>query len=56
MEINLSFVADICGIAGFILSLFAVGGVIRINKKINSNNVKVKNTKISGNFTGRDSN
>ena len=54
MEINLSFIADICGILGFVISLFAIGGVIKINKKINSNNVKVKDTKIGGDFTGRD--
>ena len=56
MEITLSLVADICGIIGLIISLFAIGGVIKINKKINvnSNEVSVKNTHIGGNFTGRD--
>ena len=56
MEIDLSFIADICGIAGFIISLFAISGVIKINKKINSNNVTVSDTKIGGDFTGRDKN
>jgi hypothetical protein len=51
---NLSLIADLCGIAGFIISLFAIGAVIKINKKINSNNVNVKDTKIGGDFTGRD--
>jgi multisubunit Na+/H+ antiporter MnhG subunit len=55
MEI-LSSIADVCGILGFIISLFAIGGVIRINKKIDSNKVNLKKTKISGGFTGRDSN
>ncbi|MEZ4942258.1 MAG: hypothetical protein R3D58_15375 [Saprospiraceae bacterium] len=54
MEITLSNIADICGILGFIFSLFALGGVIRINKKINSNNVSVSNSPITGDFTGRD--
>lgn len=52
---SLSFIADICGIAGFLLSLVAVGSVIKINKKINANKVIVKNSEIGGDFTGRDS-
>jgi len=54
MEITLSNVADVCGIAGLIISLFAIRSVIRINKKINSNTVNIKDTKIGGDFTGRD--
>lgn len=54
MEFSLSTIADICGIAGFILSLIAVGGVININKRINSNNVNIKNTTAGGDITGRD--
>ncbi len=54
MEITLSSIADICGIIGFIISLFAIGGVIRINKRINSNNVNVKGTSVGRDFTGRD--
>jgi hypothetical protein len=54
MEITLSNIADLCGIIGFIISLFAIGGVIRINKKINSNKVNVSKSTISGDFTGRD--
>lgn len=56
MEISLSSISDICGILGFIISLFAISGVIRINKKINSNKVTVSNSPISGDFTGRDKN
>lgn len=56
MEFTLSTVADICGIIGFIISLVAIGGVIKINKRINSNNVNVKSTTIGGDFTGRDKN
>ena len=56
MEFSLSTIADICGIAGLIISLIAIGGVIKINKRINSNKVKVKNTDIGGDFIGRDKN
>ena len=54
MKITLSDIADICGILGFIISLFAIAGVIKIRKKINSNNVSVSNSPIGGDFTGRD--
>lgn len=54
MELNLSTIADLCGIIGFIISLFTINGVIKINKKINSNNVNVSNSPIGGDFTGRD--
>ena len=54
MNITLSDIANICGILGFIVSLFAIGGVVKINKRLNSTNVKVKDTKITGDFTGRD--
>lgn len=53
---DLSLISDLCGIAGFLISLFAIGAVIKINKKINSNNVNVKDTNIGGDFTGRDKN
>jgi hypothetical protein len=56
MDFSLSTIADICGIIGFIISLITLGGVIKINKKINSNKVNVKNTNIGGDFTGRDKN
>jgi hypothetical protein len=35
-NISLSFVADICGIIGFVLGLFALNGVRNINKRINN--------------------
>ncbi len=35
MESTLSIVASICGILGFIISLFAINGVTKINKRIN---------------------
>jgi hypothetical protein len=51
----LSVTSDILGIIGFIISLFAISGVIKINRKINSKNVvKVKGSTIGGDFTGRD--
>ncbi len=56
MDISLSTIADICGIIGFVISLVAIGGVIKINKRINANNVNVKDTKVGGDFTGRDKN
>lgn len=54
MNITISDIADICGILGFIISLFAVTGVVKIRKRINSNSVSVSNSPISGDFTGRD--
>lgn len=54
MELNLSTVADICGIVGFIISIFAAVGVVKINKRINSNKVNVEGTTVGGDFTGRD--
>ncbi len=56
MESTLSIIASICGIVGFIISLFAVSKVYKIEKKVNdSNNVSVKgNTNIGGDFVGRD--
>jgi hypothetical protein len=52
----LSFIANICSILGFLISLIAMTLVIRINNKIKSNNVIVKRTEIGGDFTGRDKN
>lgn len=56
MESTLSIIASICGIIGFIVSLFAVSKVYKIEKKVNeSNNVSVKgHTNIAGDFVGRD--
>jgi hypothetical protein len=54
MGITLSNIADICGILGFIISLFAIVGVIKIKNSINSNKVTVKGTNIGGDFTGKN--
>jgi len=57
MESTLSIVASICGILGFLLSLFAIKQVYNIKKTINSNKVNLKGkTKIGGDFIGRDKN
>lgn len=49
MELTLSTLGDICGIAGFIISIVAIGGVIRINKRItkidNSNTQTAKGSR-----------
>jgi hypothetical protein len=34
MENTISLIADGCGILGFVISLFAINGVINIKKKI----------------------
>lgn len=58
MESTLSIVASICGIIGFLLSIFAVSKVVKIDKRLNnSNNVSLKgNNNIGGDFVGRDKN
>lgn len=57
MESIISTIADICGILGFLISLFAVGQVYSIKNKINnSNKVKVSDSEIGGDFVGRDKN
>ncbi len=50
----LSIAGNICGILGFLISLVALGGVIKIQNRINSNNVNVHDTLIGRDFTGRD--
>jgi hypothetical protein len=35
---SLSVIADYCGIGGFILSVIAIFGVVKINKKVNNTN------------------
>ena len=56
MESTLSIIASICGIIGFIISLFTVSKVIKIEKRLDkSNKVSVKGkTNIGGDFVGRD--
>lgn len=58
MESTLSIVANICGIIGFLISIFAVSKVVKIEKRLNnSNNVSLKgNNNIGGDFVGRDKN
>ncbi|MFV0225489.1 hypothetical protein OBJ96_10370 [Empedobacter falsenii] len=58
MESTLSIVASICGIIGFLISIFAVSKVVKIEKRLNnSNNVSLKgNNNIGGDFVGRDKN
>jgi hypothetical protein len=58
MENTISIIADICGILGFIISIFAVSKVYNIKKEIKDNNkVNVSGTTtISGDFVGRDKN
>jgi len=55
MEI-VSVLADICGILGFVISLFAINKVYNIKKELKNNNKVDVSGKISigGNFTGRD--
>lgn len=38
MENSISLIADFCGILGFVISLFAINSVKKINKKINRSN------------------
>lgn len=55
----ISIVADICGILAFIISIVVAGKVYNINKQINNkdkNKVTVKDSKIGGDFVGRDKN
>ena len=53
----ISIVADICGILGFFISIFAVCKVYIIKKQIkDSNKIYVKGTTVSGDFVGRDKN
>lgn len=53
----ISIVANICGIFGFFISIFAVSKVYNIKKQIKtSNKVSVKDTKVGGDFVGRDKN
>ncbi|NNU33700.1 hypothetical protein HK413_05240 [Mucilaginibacter sp. S1162] len=54
MKDTISTIADLCGILGFLISLYAANGVYKLKKQQN-NKVKVSNTSVGGNFTGRDS-
>ena len=48
MEKVISIIADVCGILGFIISLFAVSSIIKI-KNSNSNNGNTQKAKGTGN-------
>ena len=56
MENGISIIADVCGILGFAISLFAVSKVYNIKKEMTNNNeIKVSGkTEIGGDFVGRD--
>lgn len=56
MENIITVIANICGILGFLISIFAVSKVYKIKKEIkDSNKVKVSgNTSVGGDFVGRD--
>ncbi len=51
MENAISLIADICGIIGFVISLFAINGVRKINKQINKTDNSInQSAKGSGNI------
>lgn len=56
MENFISITADICGILGFLISIFVARKVYKINNEIHDNNtVKLSgNTNIGRDFVGRD--
>ncbi|SEJ72686.1 hypothetical protein SAMN04487995_6139 [Dyadobacter koreensis] len=58
MEKWISIIADMCGVLGFVTSLFAVSKVNNIRKSMSSNNkVDISGrTDIGGDFVGRDKN
>lgn len=52
----ISIIANICGILGFFISIFAVTKVIKLTQQIkgdNNNTVSMKGD-VGGNFVGRD--
>lgn len=56
MENLFSFLADICGVLAFAMSIFAVNKINKIKKEMRENNdVNVSgNTTVGGDFIGRD--
>lgn len=52
----ISTISDICGILGFIISIFAATQVFKLKQKINGNNNTQSNVNgnIGGGFVGRD--
>jgi hypothetical protein len=56
MNETISIIANICGILGFFISIFAVSKVFKLKQQIkgdNNNNVNFKGD-VGGNFVGRD--
>ncbi|MEO9891821.1 hypothetical protein [Aurantibacter sp.] len=56
MNETISIIANICGILGFFISLFAVAKVFKLKQQIkgdNNSNVSLKGN-VGGNFVGRD--
>jgi len=52
----ISTISDVCGILGFIISIFAASQVIKLKQKINGNNNTQSNMNgnVGGDFVGRD--
>lgn len=52
----ISTISDICGILGFIISIFAATQVFKLKQKIKGNNNTQSNVNgnIGGDFVGRD--
>jgi hypothetical protein len=58
MNETISIIANICGILGFFISIFAVTKVFKLKQQIkgdNNNTISMKGD-VSGNFVGRDKN
>jgi len=58
MNETISLIANICGILGFFISIFAVAKVFKLKQDIkgdNNNTVNMKG-KVGGDFIGRDKN
>jgi hypothetical protein len=56
MNETISTISDICGILGFIISVFAASQVLKLKQRIkgdNNNNVNMKGN-VGGDFIGRD--
>ena len=58
MNETISLIANICGILGFFISIFAVAKVLKLKQQIKGDNNTLVNMKgdVKGDFTGRDRN